>query len=54
MAHLEGRGRLDGRRQLGEAGSVIGMSTASIESPMRFIAMTSDAIASAGKSVSHQ
>ena len=48
------------RRLLDDGGQVGGSceghwtSTASIASPMRFMAMTSEAIASAGKSVSHQ
>ncbi len=55
VAHLESRGRLlDGGGHVGGSGKCHWMSTASIESPMRLTAMTSDAIASAGKSVCHQ
>ena len=55
VAHLEGRGRLlDDDGLVGRCCKGHWTSTASIESPMRLIAMMSEAIASAGKSVSHQ
>ncbi len=55
VAHLESGGRrLDGAGQAGGRCKDHWMSTASIESPMRLIAMTREAMASAGKSVSHQ
>ena len=55
VAHLESRGcLLDGGGHAGASGKCHWMSTASIESPMRLIAMTREAMASAGKSVSHQ
>ena len=55
VAHLEGRGRLlDDGGLVGRSCKSHWTRTASIESPMRLIAMTSEAMASAGKSVSHQ
>ncbi len=48
------RGRFDGGDQVGRGGKGHWTSTDSIASPMRLMAIMSDAMARAGKSVSHQ